>query len=194
MSEKSTKHGGAGCCGGASAGVSAGADAGADAGATGVNAAAGATANVAASAATSVAGALERLRAAGLRLTKPRRAMLRALADAGAPVSVEEVHRALAGAADLVTVYRGMEDFARVGVVRRHPLESGKNLWALEAAGGAHHHHVICRECGHADELDGCEAAKFESAARRLGYRDVSHVFEIYGVCPSCASKEHDRR
>jgi len=140
--------------------------------------------------AASTAAALKRLRAAGLRLTKPRRAILRALADAGAPVSVEEVHRALAGAADLVTVYRGMEGFARAGVVRRHPLESGKNLWALEATGDAHHHHVICRECGHADELNGCEAAKFENAARRLGYSNISHVFEIYGVCSSCAQKK----
>jgi len=141
-----------------------------------------------------VADAVERLRAAGMRVTGQRKAMLRFLAEAPAPVSVEEIHKALAAdtasenaGADLVTVYRSIEAFEGVGVVRRHPLESGKNLWCLERGGHAHHHHIICRECGHADELDGCDVARFETTAKKLGYSELSHVFEIYGVCRNCA-------
>jgi Fe2+ or Zn2+ uptake regulation protein len=153
-----------------------GADAKADAASFAVNAA--------------IAAALACLREAGLRITAPRRAMLRFLATAAAPVSAEDIHHALGGVADLVTVYRSIEAFEKVGVARRHPLESGKSLWCLETVGHAHHHHVTCRKCGRADELSGCEAEKFETAARRLGYKEISHVFEIYGVCGDCTGRE----
>lgn len=133
------------------------------------------------------ATALERLRELRHRITEPRKAMLRILADYPRPISVEDLHRAIgAGVADLVTVYRSIEAFEKAGIVRRHPLESGKNLYEL-AMQEHHHHHVICRRCGHIDALSGCGAETFELAARKLGYTAISHVFEVYGVCKNCS-------
>jgi Fe2+ or Zn2+ uptake regulation protein len=132
--------------------------------------------------------AIARLRTRALRITEPRKAMLRVLSAAPAPVSVEDIHLALGGgAADLVTVYRSIEAFEKAGLVQRHPLESGKNLYTL--SGLDHHHHIMCRECGRIDDIDGCAAEKFEKAARDLGYQKIFHVFEIYGVCKTCAAK-----
>jgi Fe2+ or Zn2+ uptake regulation protein len=39
------------------------------------------------------------------------------------------------------------------------------------------------------DELDGCIAEKFEAIARDHGYTQISHVFEIYGVCEKCSTR-----
>jgi Fe2+ or Zn2+ uptake regulation protein len=135
--------------------------------------------------------ALERLRATALRVTAPRKAMLRVLAAASGPVSIEALHSGLeAGVADLVTVYRSILAFEEIGLVQRHPLESGKNLYCLsDGRGRHHHHHVICRECGRMDVVEGCGAEKFEEEARRLGYAQISHVFEIYGVCGDCSAR-----
>jgi Fur family ferric uptake transcriptional regulator len=135
--------------------------------------------------------ALASLREAGLRVTKPRKAMLHALSLADGPVSIEALHHTLDdGVADLVTVYRSVLAFLEYGIVQRHPLENGKNLYCLADTGHhQHHHHVICRLCGRMDELGGCVAEKFEEIARQLGYIRISHVFEIYGVCSKCAPR-----
>lgn len=129
------------------------------------------------------------LKAAGLRLTAPRSAMLLALAKARGPMPAEEIRRASGEDADLVTVYRSMEAMEKIRLVRRHVLESGKSLYELcdPDRPGAHHHHVICRTCGVMHPLPGCRAEPFERAAAELGYTDLTHVLEIYGVCPACA-------
>ncbi len=136
--------------------------------------------------------ALAALKAAGMRVTAPRTAMLRALARARSPLSVEEVRRAAGEDADLVTAYRTMESLEKIGLVRRHLLESGKSLYELSDPRhpGAHHHHVICRLCGKMEPLPGCQAEIFEEAARRLGYAELTHVLEIFGVCPACAREK----
>lgn len=118
--------------------------------------------------------------------------MLRVLAASG-PVSIETLHRALAaGTADPATVYRSILIFEQAGIVQAHPLENGARLYCLGGtAGHPHHHHVICRVCGRMEEAGGCAAEPFEAVAHELGYTEVSHVFEIYGVCPGCAATRH---
>lgn len=136
-----------------------------------------------------LAAALGALKEAGMRVTAPRTAMLRALARARAPLAVEEVRREAGKDADLVTAYRTMEALEKIGLVRRHPLESGKNLYELcdPRHPESHHHHVICRSCNRMSPLPGCQAEAFEAAARRLGYSELTHVLEVYGICPECA-------
>jgi Fe2+ or Zn2+ uptake regulation protein len=123
-----------------------------------------------------------------LRVTTPRLTMLNILAEATRPLSAEEIH-ALAGdgAADLVTIYRSLEALDNAGIVQRHPLERGRSLYALIAA-GHHHHHVICRRCGRIERLPGCDTGRVEAAARGKGFTDLTHIMEVYGICPTCAS------
>ena len=131
--------------------------------------------------------ALAQVRAGGLRLTEARRAMLRALAGSKFPLPVEEIHRRSGrGKADRVTVYRSLEAFERAGIVRRHPLEKGRSLFAL-ASPGHHHHHLVCRRCGAIERLPTCDAAGVEAEARARGFIDLTHVLEIHGTCPRCA-------
>ncbi len=130
--------------------------------------------------------AVGRLKAAGLRITEARRALLRALAQSKVPLAVEELHRRVgAGRADRVTLYRSLEAFEAVGIVRRHPLEKGRTLYALGAE-GHHHHHLICKACGAIERLPTCDAEAIEAAARARGYTALSHVLEVTGTCPNC--------
>ena len=139
-----------------------------------------------------VAAALRRMKERALRVTSPRQAMLQVLGDAQQPLSAEEIHtRAGDGALDLVTVYRSLGALEAAGIVQRHPLERGRSLYALPAA-GHHHHHVTCRRCGRLDRLPGCDTGAVEAAARAKGYDDLTHVLEVYGVCPACAPLSHD--
>ena len=131
--------------------------------------------------------ALGRLRASGLRVTEARRGLLRALAGSRVPLAVDEIHRRSGrGKADRVTIYRSLEAFERAGIVRRHPLEKGRSLYALETP-GHHHHHLVCRACGAIERLDACDAAAVEAGAKARGFTQLSHVLEVHGICPRCA-------
>lgn len=139
-----------------------------------------------------IAEALARMKEKALRITSPRLTMLQILAESKTPLSAEQIH-ALAGDGnlDLVTVYRSLGALDEAGVVQRHPLERGRSLYALVSQ-GHHHHHVICRRCGNIERLPGCDTSRLEAAARNKGYADLTHIMEIYGICPACSAQSHD--
>ena len=134
-----------------------------------------------------VEAAVARMKEKSLRVTAPRLNLLWVLAVSAEPLSAEDVHRLAGhGALDLVTAYRSLGALEEAGVVQRHPMERGRTLYAL--ATGHHHHHVVCRKCGRIERLPGCDTSKIEAAARAKGYADLTHVMEIYGICPGCAA------
>lgn len=130
--------------------------------------------------------ALDSLKKERLRITEPRKALLRLLVGLAKPHSAEEIHESLgADAFDLVTIYRNLEAFEKAGIINRIPTESGKSLFELNAE-QHHYHHIICRKCHHTEKLNTCEVLKLEKLASDLGYSEVTHVLELYGVCESC--------
>ena len=130
--------------------------------------------------------ALDSLKKERLRITEPRKALLRLLGGLGKPHSAEEIHELLgADAFDLVTIYRNLEAFEKAGIINRIPTESGKSLFELNAE-QHHYHHIICRKCHRTEKLNTCEVLKLEKLASDLGYSEVTHVLELYGVCESC--------
>ena len=105
------------------------------------------------------------MKSKSLRITNPRLAMLRVLSECKNPINAEEIHQLAGdGTLDLVTVYRNLDSLEEAGVVQRHPIERGKNLYALVSP-DHHHHHVICRRCGLIEKLPGCDTIKLEIAA-----------------------------
>ena len=130
--------------------------------------------------------ALESLKKERFRITEPRKALLHLLVDSPTPLSAEDAHRQLGSEDyDLVTVYRNLETFEKAGIANRIPTESGKSLYELNEE-RHHYHHIICRKCHRADKLDICEIEKLETLASDLGFTEVTHVLELYGVCEDC--------
>jgi len=139
------------------------------------------------------------LRAAGLRATLPRLAVLWALRRAGAPVSHNDVAAPLVGQGlDRATVYRNLLDLARVGLARRTDL--GDHVWRFEAVlrtaakasakkAGANeeHPHFLCNECGTVECLDDLtvQLGRSARAPRALRTHDIEIL--VKGRCDSCA-------
>src|SRR5690242_16978641 len=70
--------------------------------------------------------ATSKLKAAGLRITQPRLAILAALNKRAQPTSIEQLHLDVgADNCDLVTVYRCMAAFEDIGLVRRAFFHNG---------------------------------------------------------------------
>ena len=106
--------------------------------------------------------AIARLREKGLRITDQRKSILRALAEAEAPMSAEEAHAALVNeACDLVTAYRCLDQFEKAKIVELGVRENGTKVYCL-SHGHGHHHHLTCRGCGRTERIDVCMGKELE--------------------------------
>lgn len=129
------------------------------------------------------------LREHGLRITKPRVALIEALARQTGPVSIESLHTELAAqACDLVTVYRCLGAFEAIGLVRRSFLHNGTSLYELTLGGAPQHYHLVCKSCGKTERVDYFPIQGMETVLRERGYVQLSHLVEFFGICPTCQS------
>lgn len=147
-------------------------------------------------AANALEAACAQLRSAGMRITQPRIAILTAIINRGQPTSIEQIHGELApGPCDLVTVYRCLGAFERIGLVRRSFFHNGTSLYELNS-GAAHRYHVVCKATNRvapiAPELTAElreSIRRIEESLRQAGYENVSHVVEFFGVAPAHNSR-----
>ena len=132
---------------------------------------------------------IERLKAKGHRLTRPRQAILEHLDRVSAPQSAAEIRAALKTrrvSVDLVTVYRTMDVLKRLGLVKPVVLREGETLYELVEA-GRHHHHVVCRDCGEVSHINACPLEKIKASMERItGFRIDDHAMEFFGMCAQC--------
>ena len=133
--------------------------------------------------------ACARLKAAGLRITQPRIAILETLIRREKPASIEQIHRDLANdACDLVTVYRCLAVFEELGLVRRCFFHNGTSLYEISLS-DTQHYHIVCKSCGKVERIDLGLTENIERMLRDRGYDQVSHMLEFFGVCPECQKK-----
>ena len=137
--------------------------------------------------------ALQVLRQHQHRVTAPRRAILAILTGEHGPFTADELHHRIAkGGCDLVTVYRCLATMEELNLVRRCDFGDGSYRYEFNT-GEHHHHHIICRSCHAVETLDLCMAESLERLARQMGYANVTHTLEIFGVCTTCQHAPAER-
>ncbi len=123
------------------------------------------------------------LRAAGVRITRPRRAILAILSDAGDHPDAVEIHRRAVAqdpSISLSTVYRTMKLLEEAGAIHRHAFAGGPARF--EPAAGGHHDHLIDLDTGDVIEFHSRRIEELQDEiARELGYDIVHHRLELYG-------------
>jgi Fur family ferric uptake transcriptional regulator len=130
--------------------------------------------------------ACNRIRNAGMRVTKPRVALVEALLKQSGPVSIERIHQEVGvKSCDLVTIYRCLAAFEGLGLVRRSYLHNGTCLYE-QTFDAARHYHIVCKSCGKTDKVDYTLDGDTEQKLKDKGYEQVSHVLEFFGICPEC--------
>lgn len=138
--------------------------------------------------------ATARLKSAGLRVTQPRVAILAALCSAENPVSIESIHEQIgAESCDLVTIYRCMAAFEKIGLVQRAFFHNGTALFKL-SLGRPESYHIVCKASNRVAELDEVSSSELRQAIEKIqdrlrarGYQDVGHIVEFFGVAPAPA-------
>jgi Fe2+ or Zn2+ uptake regulation protein len=135
----------------------------------------------------------ELLRSHGLRVTRPRLAVLEVLA-AGGHHEVDEIAQAVRLRLDSVStqaVYDVLGALSRAGLARR--IEPAGSAALFEARAGDNHHHVVCRSCG---EVADVECAVGEAPCLDPGAAGGFEVDEaevtFWGLCPACQGRRDD--
>jgi Fur family transcriptional regulator, stress-responsive regulator len=129
----------------------------------------------------------ERLRAAGLRVTSARLAILQAV-RAGDHPGADEVTRVVRerlGHVTIQAVYEALGAFAAAGLIRR--IEPAGSPARYEGRVGDNHHHIVCRSCGAITDVD-CVVGRAPclEPVKNHGF-DIDEAEVIFwGLCDQC--------
>ena len=128
-----------------------------------------------------------RLRGAGLRPTAIRltvMTVLQAMPHAGVPDITAAVQGVL-GSASRQGVYDALDQLFAAQLVRR--IEPAGSPARYELRVGDNHHHVVCRRCGRAEDVDCAigEAPCLEPSNTHGFDLDEAEV-TFWGLCPQC--------
>lgn len=130
----------------------------------------------------------ETLTERGYKLTQPRRAVLRVLAQSHASLNPAELHaraQKVYHKTSLVTVYRTLEVLIECGAVRKVHQSDGCHSYAPASEG--HAHHVVCEKCHTVAEFDTCDLDELLKVVQRhTGFKVQNHWLELSGLCPNC--------
>src|SRR5215475_13904976 len=136
----------------------------------------------------------EELRARGLRVTKPRLAVLDVLSE-GEHLDVDEIAARVRNRLDSVSiqaVYDVLGALARAGLARR--IEPAGSPARYESRVGDNHHHIVCRGCGTIADVDcAVGAAPCLDPSTSHGFEVDEAEITFWGLCPACqALREAD--
>lgn len=123
------------------------------------------------------------------RITRQRAALAETLEQTEEFLSAQELHTRLAAAGTkvgLATVYRNLQAMAADGDVDVLRTDDGESVYRACSTG--HHHHLVCRDCGHTVEIAGPAVERWAaSVAEENGFTDITHTLEIFGRCADCS-------
>jgi Fur family ferric uptake transcriptional regulator len=123
----------------------------------------------------------------GLRVTKPRLAVLDILSQGG-HLEVDEITRQARSQLESVStqaIYDVLGALARAGLARR--IEPAGSPALYEARTGDNHHHVVCRACGAIADVDcAVGSAPCLDPSQTHGFVVDEAEVTYWGLCPPC--------
>lgn len=138
---------------------------------------------------TSAVDSRESLKAAGLRVTQPRVAVLSAVQSqphADTESLIGAVRRELPTVSHQA-VYDVLRALTHAGLLRR--IQPSGSVARYEARVGDNHHHVVCRSCGAIADVDcAVGQAPCLDASTTHGFVVDEAEVTYWGVCPTCST------
>lgn len=128
------------------------------------------------------------IRDLGLKVTKQRLVILKALQEGRAHVTAQEVFENISqdhpeiGFATVYRFLRALSENSFLTEVRMGGLPA-----RYEWADKDHHDHLTCVKCGSICEFENKTIEDLqEQICKHFGYVMTDHLLELYGICPVC--------
>ena len=123
------------------------------------------------------------------RNTRQRRIIKATMEELGDFISAQDLHLTLANRKEqvsLATTYRVLQSLANAGELDSVKGVEGETLYR-HCQVKDHHHHLLCRRCGTAIELEAPALEDWALAmGKQHGFSELEHVVEVTGYCPDC--------
>lgn len=106
------------------------------------------------------------------------------------PLNIKELEAKLAGQIDRASIYRSLELFEQLGIVKR--LQIGwKHKFELGEIFLDHHHHASCIRCGNVFQFDEDQLieTRINLLAKAMDFDLTEHSLELKGICTRCKAK-----
>jgi Fe2+ or Zn2+ uptake regulation protein len=136
----------------------------------------------------------EQLRAAGLRVTAARVAVLKVLTEADDHPRVDQVIDRVRGAGVTISTqaaYDVCEALRAAALAQRIEIAGGPARY--ESRVGDNHHHLVCRACGTVVDVDcAIGAAPCLTPSDHQGFVIDQSEVTHWGVCPDCQQQPRE--
>jgi Fe2+ or Zn2+ uptake regulation protein len=139
------------------------------------------------------------VRAAGLKLTPQRMAIVRELAEDETHPTAQEIFERLRPSLptmSFATVYNTLDALSTAGLCAAMSLSPGSGRFDPNMSP---HHHVVCDGCGAVRDVPGSAESQVASGSDEV--REVSPGFQVRaverifrGLCAACAKQDERRR
>ena len=120
---------------------------------------------------------------------RQRRIIKATMEELGDFISAQDLHLMLANRKEqvsLATTYRVLQSLANAGELDSVKGIEGETLYR-HCQVKDHHHHLLCRRCGTAIELEAPALEDWALAmGKQYGFSELEHVVEVTGYCPDC--------
>ena len=124
------------------------------------------------------------------RMTRQRAAVAEVMAESDEFRTAQQLHdlvREHGHSVGLATVYRTMQIMAANGDVDVLRNDEGEAMYR-RCERTEHHHHLVCRQCGRAEEIEASLVEEWaQSVGRAHRFTDIEHPAELFGTCADCA-------
>ncbi|HEX6680526.1 MAG TPA: Fur family transcriptional regulator [Gaiellaceae bacterium] len=133
---------------------------------------------------------LEELQRTGYRSGGARRAVIQLLGRQECCLTAQQIFDGLreeGRGVGIASVYRILDLLADQGFVQRVEIGDAITRFEPAHAGGDHHHHLVCNNCG---KVEAFEDERLEQALRQVerktGYTTAGHDVLLRGACQDC--------
>ena len=130
------------------------------------------------------------------KMTSQRQVILRAFVESDIrhmnAEEVFEIVKKMSPDIGLATVYRTLDLFTEMDLLKKLDFDDGCSRYELNARDneGHIHHHLICMGCGKEWECQDDLLETLESILqKRLHFHTVDHQLKVYGYCEECEKK-----
>jgi Fur family ferric uptake transcriptional regulator len=129
---------------------------------------------------------LEKLKEHRAKLTKARKLLINIFQAHHLPLTEAEIRAKLK--VNKTTVYRELELFSNLGIVKEVFFGDGKKRFELNLHN--HHHHLICTNCEKVEDIFvHKDVEHVEQKIRKLkNFVIKNHSLEFFGLCKNCSN------
>ena len=133
---------------------------------------------------------LDTLKKSGVRITPQRHAILEYLISSESHPTADDIYKALESDfpnMSVATVYNNLRVFRNAGLIKELTYGDASSRFDFVTHD---HYHIICDQCGTIVDFHHPGLEEVERLASHVtGFEVNSHRLEVYGTCPTRASR-----